>query len=366
MQPRYQIFISSTFKDLEKEREAVLKAVLELQHFPSGMELFTAANATPLEEIGKLIEECDYYVLVIGGKYGSMDEEGISFTEREYDLAIKLKKYVLAFPHAEPENLSVSKSENEPELRKKLECFKSKVRRHLLKPYRTPEDLKSNVLASLAIAFQKHPQTGWVKANGQDNAGLLSKIVTLQETNQALIAENKTLRAQLISSSHEQELAKGNDELDITAEYAGNKRHGFKLRLTWDNLFFVLAEAMDVPKASIHLAEVLEAAILIEIKKSKAFNENGLCKDGLNRESLENFEPKIELILQQLLLLELLCCHPQNSNNKPIRGGYKIEIKASTHKFWSLSEKGRAKFYRKSAFVSVAATNVQEQLSSDS
>lgn len=45
-QPRYQIFVSSTFKDLREEREAVLNAILKLNQFPAGMELFPATNET--------------------------------------------------------------------------------------------------------------------------------------------------------------------------------------------------------------------------------------------------------------------------------------------------------------------------------
>ena len=42
---RYQVFVSSTFVDLQAEREAVLQAILELKAFADGMELFPAANS---------------------------------------------------------------------------------------------------------------------------------------------------------------------------------------------------------------------------------------------------------------------------------------------------------------------------------
>ena len=71
-QPRYQIFVSSTFQDLEEERKAILNAILKLNQFPAGMEIFPAANDTAWELIKKVIEDSDYYVLVIGGRYGSM------------------------------------------------------------------------------------------------------------------------------------------------------------------------------------------------------------------------------------------------------------------------------------------------------
>jgi hypothetical protein len=89
MNPRYEIFISSTFRDLKAERQAVLEAILELGHFPAGMEIFPAANATPWTLIETIIKDCDYYVLIIGGMYGSTDETGVSYTEREYDLALR-------------------------------------------------------------------------------------------------------------------------------------------------------------------------------------------------------------------------------------------------------------------------------------
>ncbi len=37
---RYQVFVSSTFSDLEEERQEVMQALLELDCMPAGMELF--------------------------------------------------------------------------------------------------------------------------------------------------------------------------------------------------------------------------------------------------------------------------------------------------------------------------------------
>jgi len=55
-QPRYQIFVSSTLKDLKDEREAVLNAILKLNQFPAGMELFPATNDTAWKHIEKVIQ----------------------------------------------------------------------------------------------------------------------------------------------------------------------------------------------------------------------------------------------------------------------------------------------------------------------
>ncbi|HDV1518665.1 TPA: DUF4062 domain-containing protein, partial [Salmonella enterica subsp. enterica serovar Aberdeen] len=39
MDKRYQVFVSSTFADLEEERQEVMQALLELDCMPAGMEL---------------------------------------------------------------------------------------------------------------------------------------------------------------------------------------------------------------------------------------------------------------------------------------------------------------------------------------
>jgi acyl carrier protein len=82
---------------LEEERREVVQALLELRCFPIGMELFPAADEAAWKYICDVIDDSDYYVLIIGGRYGSVDDAGISFTEREYDYAVSKKVPVLAF-----------------------------------------------------------------------------------------------------------------------------------------------------------------------------------------------------------------------------------------------------------------------------
>lgn len=69
---RYQVFVSSTYEDLVEERQAVMHALLELDCIPSGMELFPAADDDQWTLIKRVIDDCDYYIVVIAGKCGSM------------------------------------------------------------------------------------------------------------------------------------------------------------------------------------------------------------------------------------------------------------------------------------------------------
>ena len=85
---KFSIFISSTYEDLKEERQALVGVALENNLIPVGMEQFHAAPTSQWNVITKMIDECDFYLLVIGGRYGSIDEEtGISYTEKEYNYA---------------------------------------------------------------------------------------------------------------------------------------------------------------------------------------------------------------------------------------------------------------------------------------
>lgn len=87
---RHQVFVSSTFSDLMEERSEVIQAIWELDCIPTGMEAFVASNESQWDVIKRVINECDYYVLIIGGRYGSVTQDGISYTEKEYRYAQEL------------------------------------------------------------------------------------------------------------------------------------------------------------------------------------------------------------------------------------------------------------------------------------
>jgi Domain of unknown function (DUF4062) len=73
---KYQVFISSTFSDSIEEHQDAIRSVLDVGHIPSGMEIFPAADTEQFEHLKKVVDECDYYVLIIGARYGSTDAAG--------------------------------------------------------------------------------------------------------------------------------------------------------------------------------------------------------------------------------------------------------------------------------------------------
>ena len=193
---RYQVFISSTFRDLQEARQKVLQGVLELRAFPAGMEMFPSADDEQWAFIQEEILSSDYYVVIVAGKYGSLSESGISFTEMEYDFAIKSGKPVMGFLVKELGELKGSQLEEDAELRKKLTAFRAKVQRgKLVKFFRNDDELKAQVIQALVHAFQFRPQEGWVRAKNSRRIEDLEEITSLQKRVMQLETENAALRS---------------------------------------------------------------------------------------------------------------------------------------------------------------------------
>lgn len=162
MEKRFQVFVSSTFEDLKEERLEVVKALLELNCFPCGMEYFPAASEDQWSFIKRLIDESDYYLLVIAGKYGSTDSFGTSYTQKEYEYALERNIPIIAFIHGKPENIPIGKSETDPERIAKLKSFRALAQTRLCKFWESSIELGRMVSSSLSQEIIRQPRNGWV------------------------------------------------------------------------------------------------------------------------------------------------------------------------------------------------------------
>ena len=177
MQKRYQIFVSSTFRDLVDERQDTIKSILDLGHIPAGMEGFPAIDIEQLKYIKKIIDQCDYYILIVAGRYGSVGVDGISFTEKEYQYAVETGKAVIAFVFEHPEMLPADKADQDPNTVTRLSAFREHVMTgRIVRHWKDRESLKYAVVTSLVAAFQDLPGIGWVRANTAASEDLLNQI----------------------------------------------------------------------------------------------------------------------------------------------------------------------------------------------
>ncbi len=163
---KYQVFISSTYTDLRDERQEAIRAVLKLGHIPSGMEWFSASPDSQFEVIKPLIDQCDYYLLILGGRYGTPAPDGVGYTEKEFDYAVQKGKRVIVFPHENPSILAANRCEDTDEGKAKLRAFRDKAMKdRLVSFWKTPQDLRAEVLSSLSETIKQYPETGWIRAD---------------------------------------------------------------------------------------------------------------------------------------------------------------------------------------------------------
>jgi hypothetical protein len=166
MTKKYQVFISSTLSDLKEEREAITRSVIDMGLIASGMESFPANQDAQFRYIQRVIDLCDYYLLVLGARYGSLNKDGISFTEAEFDYAQSQGKCVLAFVHSDPSSFSVARTDRDANLMAKFEAFRDRVTKdRLCRFWGAQGDLINSVVTSLHQATQESPGIGWVRGD---------------------------------------------------------------------------------------------------------------------------------------------------------------------------------------------------------
>jgi hypothetical protein len=170
MNKRYQVFVSSTYEDLKEERAKVIQALWELDCIPYGMEVFPATNTTSWEWIEKMIKESDYFVLVVGGKNGSIEKNsGMSYTRKEYEYALFNKIPTISFIVKDEQNLPANKTERSVAAIRKLDEFRDLVKKNQCRFYSSSDDLKAQVATSLQRLIKDYPREGWVRAHYVSN-----------------------------------------------------------------------------------------------------------------------------------------------------------------------------------------------------
>ena len=203
MEKHEQVFVSSTYLDLVEERQSVMQALLMADCSPSGMELFPASNDERWELIRKIIDQSDYYIVIVGGRYGSTDDEGISYTEREYDYATEIELPILGFLHGDPGEIPSKNVDMDEQARQKLNAFREKVGGRMCKFFNGSEDLAGKVALSLMAARKQHSAVGWVRGDEALTEETRSELLTLRakvaelELEHARVASNLSDRAGL-------------------------------------------------------------------------------------------------------------------------------------------------------------------------
>jgi hypothetical protein len=140
-----RIFISSTWEDLQPEREAVEKALQRMQDTTfAGMEYFGSRPETPKEASLAEVDRSHIYVGIFAHRYGS------GITEAEYRRAKELGLPCLIYFKDDRVPVLPANIERDPQKTAKLEALKDELNeQHIVSFFTTSDQLATQVVTDL-------------------------------------------------------------------------------------------------------------------------------------------------------------------------------------------------------------------------
>jgi hypothetical protein len=315
MNKRYQVFISSTYADLVEERRYVMQALMEMDCIPAGMELFPAIDEEQWEYIKKVIDECDYYLLIIGGRYGSTTNDGISYTEKEFDYAIEKGLKVVCLIHKNPGQIPFNKSEKSPEMQEKLRRFCEKAKKgRLVKNWEKPEELQSLVISSLTKTINLYPAIGYVRADLVPNENAITEILTLR--NRILELEDQLNYAANNAPPGSEAFSQGDELFTVKFTYCvsppkgsfdidifltdDSKYYKSSIDLTWNTIFSAISPLMvyeaedSVFKEQIN--NLLREKTISQIRKKKENVKKTVSRFQINDNNFQTIKVQLKAL----------------------------------------------------------------------
>jgi len=188
--------VSSTFTDLKAERQAAVEAILTAGHIPAGMELFAAGDESQMEVIRRWISESDVFLLILGGRYGSLEPTaGKSYVHLEYDHAVDQRKpffaVVIEDDTVEKRVKELGSIAIETDNKTKLAEFRAIVTSRMVRFWRDSRDIKLATLETLADFSRRDDLVGWTRTDQQLDASAVAEEIA------RLSRENTSLRSEL-------------------------------------------------------------------------------------------------------------------------------------------------------------------------
>ncbi|MBI0423601.1 DUF4062 domain-containing protein [Acinetobacter sp. ACIN00229] len=237
---RYQIFISTSGRDMQPERMVLSQTLVGMGFFAWGLEHRTPLTTTLAR---RQIDECDYLILLLGSQYGEQSISGVSYLSLEYEYALSQAKPIIVFMHEQPESREVDLQETHPQLKDKFLAFRKKLlheAKHIFY-FKTPRELELAVRLNIPLMVEQHMGQGWVPAHQaqqlEDEIRLLrSKILHLEQRVTEPSIQLKEVAPQDIFAF----------EYQIQAFQDGNFKELKRQRqMTWSQLLSVLAKRFE-------------------------------------------------------------------------------------------------------------------------
>jgi hypothetical protein len=172
----FQVFISSTYNDLRDERQAVSNTLAKAGYMPAGLEVLPATDQMQLDYIKRIIDRSDYYVAIVGSRYGSLSHDGLNFSEGAFEYARSKDVPILAFLSEIPEP--------DAGLKEKLDAFKARLSAAgIVESWTNESDLCMKAVMAVATAVNLKPRAGWIRGDQAVDPKVLQELERLRIEN---------------------------------------------------------------------------------------------------------------------------------------------------------------------------------------
>ena len=160
--------------------------------------MFNAADEEQWEIIQETIDSSDYYVLILGQRYGSVIESGsdagISYTEKEFRYAREKKIPVLVFIIDDDVAIKPEFIEKDPESIKKLADFKIEAKKgRTVQWWTNIDELAREVSESLHQQMDRKKRPGWIRGDAFDIEASHAEILSLNKDGRGACGHRKSI-----------------------------------------------------------------------------------------------------------------------------------------------------------------------------
>lgn len=264
VEKRYQVFISTTYPDMQTARQAMMLPLMDMGMTPISMDLHIESSHSLMPVAQRMIDDCDYFIVLLGGRYGTLSPLGLSFPHREYIFAATKRKPVLALIHDQPHGLPESAREPSRDGQVRRDDFARLLENKVLSyRWREESELSSLLATVMPEMVRQYPARGWTRADngggGRDDDvnALRARIDVLEKEREELLGGRSMAR----------DLARGSDR--VALDYSCHVYEGGDCKLTmasreldWDRVFACMAPLMLNPVAEPLMQKALEEYIV--------------------------------------------------------------------------------------------------------
>lgn len=185
---------------MQPERSVLAQTLASLGFFSWGLEARTPLTTAFAR---RQIDDCDYFVLLLGSRYGDLSASGVSYVHLEYIYAITKQKPVLVILHESPETRAPELQELTKEGQRKFEDFRRQLQRErdMVVTFREPRELEVILRHAMPQLTQRYPALGWVrpsdapmKALQLENEKLREKVAYLTNLGRTRVPTNSKIQ----------------------------------------------------------------------------------------------------------------------------------------------------------------------------